>query len=88
METAQKEFDTIFNDWINDISWTDIYQSIIEWVNKHKDSIQSKKEIENILTRATEGEEGKIIVEDFIYGLRYVNLRLEFKHEPTVKRYS
>jgi hypothetical protein len=88
MDSARKEFDAIFNDWINDVSWTDIYQNIIDWANKHKDSIQSKKEIENILTRATEGEEGKILVEDFIYGLRYVNLRLEFKHEPTVKRYS
>ena len=88
METAQKEFDTIFNDWINDISWTDIYQSIMEWATKYKDIIVSKTDIESILTRATEGEEGKILVEDFIYGLRYVNLRLEFNHEPTVKRYS
>ena len=88
MEIAQKGFDVIFNDWINDVSWTDIYQNIIEWATKHRDVIQSKKDIESILTRATEGEEGKILVEDFIYGLRYINLRLEFKHEPTVKRYS
>jgi len=88
MEAAHKEFDAIFSDWMNDVSWTDIYQSIIEWATKYRDLIQSKNAIESILTRATEGEEGKVLVEDFIYGLRYVNLRLEFKHDPTVKRYS
>ena len=28
MDSARKEFDAIFNDWINDVSWTDIYQNI------------------------------------------------------------
>jgi hypothetical protein len=88
MDVAQKEFDAIFSDWMNDVSWTDIYQNIIDWATKHRNLIQSKNAVESILTRATEGEEGKVLVEDFIYGLRYVNLRLEFKHDPTVKRYS
>jgi len=80
MESAQKGFDAIFNDWIHNVSWIDIYLSLLEWIDTYKEFIQSKDEIADILRRAASGLNEKDILEDFIYGAQYDKLRIEFGH--------
>lgn len=49
---------------------------ILYWINKYKDEIKTKEDIEDIYERMITND----IVEDFIYGERYYNLRLEIQN--------
>jgi hypothetical protein len=75
--TSQKEFDAIFSAWSDDIGHMDIFHMIVEWVAKHKSTIKSVPEIEDIEHRIV-WSEAKELVEDFIYGVCYERLRAEF----------
>lgn len=75
--TSQKEFDAIFSAWNNEVGHADIFHMIVEWVAKHKSTIKSMADIEDIEHRIV-WSESKELVEDFIYGTCYEGLRAEF----------
>jgi hypothetical protein len=80
MEYTKKEFNNIMKAWDDNKSHSDIYSMINEWILKYCDNINSKEDINNILLRMTDGEELIEIVEDFVYGEIYKNLRIEMGH--------
>jgi hypothetical protein len=73
------DFNNIFMAWDNNVSSSDIYHMILNWINQYKDEINSKNEIENILERMNSDDSSNDIVEDFIYGNIYQKLRDEFQ---------
>ena len=73
----QKEFDAIFWHWNKGASHSDIYHLIVLWLSKHFKDIKTIEEKHELYQR-TEYGELKEIVEDFIYGDQYRNLRKEF----------
>ncbi len=74
------EFERIFQAWDNNESSSDVYHLILYWINKYKDEIKTKKDIEDIYERMITDDSTNDIVEDFIYGERYYNLRLEVQN--------
>jgi hypothetical protein len=80
MEYTKKEFNNIMKAWDDNKSHSDIYHMINEWILKYCDNINSKEDINDILLRMTDGEELIEIVEDFVYGECYKNIRIEMGH--------
>lgn len=78
MYQMRRDFLEIFSAWNKNISSSDIYHMILDWITIYKDLIKSKKEIDNILKRMDKNDSLNEIVEDFIYGDCYKNLRKEF----------
>lgn len=74
------EFERIFQAWDNNESSSDVYHLILYWINKYKDEIKTKEDIEDIYERMITDDSTNDIVEDFIYGERYYNLRLEVQN--------
>jgi len=73
------DFNNIFIAWDNNVSSSDIYHMILNWINQYGNDINSKNEIENILERMNSNDSSNDIVEDFIYGNIYQKLRDEFQ---------
>ena len=73
------DFNNIFMAWDNNVSSSDIYHMILNWINQYGNDINSKNEIENILERMNSNDSSSDIVEDFIYGNIYQKLRDEFQ---------
>ena len=76
--TMRRDFIKIFSAWNDNASSSDIYHTILDWITKYKDLIKSKNDINDILDRMNSDESINPIVEDFIYGDRYKDLRNEF----------
>jgi hypothetical protein len=74
----QNDFLEIFTAWEDEVSSSDIYQMISDWIFQYKNLIKSQTEIADILRRMDSKESVNSIVEDFIYGDRYRVLRKEF----------
>jgi hypothetical protein len=74
----QNDFLEIFTAWQDEVSSSDIYNMISDWIFQYKSLIQSQTEITDILKRMGSNESVNSIVEDFIYGDRYKSLRKEF----------
>ena len=49
--TSQKEFDSIFSAWNDEVGHADIFHMIVEWIAKHKNTIKSVADIEDISSR-------------------------------------
>ncbi len=65
--------------WVLGESHSDIYTMIVDWIMMFDTTIQSRDELNDLFHRIEDGDELKEIVEDFIYGIRYVNMRTEFE---------
>jgi hypothetical protein len=65
--------------WIDGRSSTDIYHMILYFLNDYKDVIKTQRDVYDIYRRLSNNDETNDIVEDFIYGDRYKNLRNEFE---------
>ena len=73
------DFNSIFASWDNNVSSSDIYHMILNWINQYKSYIKSIHIIENILERMESNDSTNDIDEDFIYGNIYQELRDEFQ---------
>lgn len=76
----QSDFLEIFTAWHDDVSSSDIYHMISEWIFQYKTLIKSQNEIKDIVKRMNSKESINSIVEDFIYGDSYKTLRKEFNY--------
>jgi hypothetical protein len=65
--------------WNNDISSSDIYHMIVKWIDTWRHEIIDKNAIHHIETRMSSNDSIHDIVEDFIYGKKYVTLRSQFE---------
>ena len=78
MGSVKEEYNKIIKAWINNVSMSDIYHMILEWIGKNK-SIATNEEIVTIMNdiekRMENNDELNDIVEDFIYGVKYQKLR-------------
>jgi hypothetical protein len=74
----RRDYLEIFSAWNKNISSSDIYHMILDWISIYGDLIKSKEDIDNILRRMDSNESVNPIVEDFIYGDCYKSLRKEF----------
>ena len=78
MTSLKEEYNKIIKAWVNNISMSDIYHMILEWIEKNK-SIVTNQEIVAIMNdiekRMENNDELNDIVEDFIYGVKYQKLR-------------
>lgn len=81
----RKSYNKIIKAWINGKSHSDIYHMILYWIDnpKNKEEYNTQKDIVNIIDdinyRMYNNDETHDIVEDFIYGSRYNQLRSKFK---------
>lgn len=77
----REEFLNIFVKWENGSNYNDIYHMILYWINNHMDHIKKYNNksyynsMKHILERIKNNDETNNIVEDFIYGNRYKELR-------------
>jgi protoporphyrinogen oxidase len=76
---VKQAFDRIMIAWENNVSHSDIYHMILEWIAKYKDKIKDQDAIDEILVRMSDNEPTNEIVEDFIYGYWYSKLRKQFQ---------
>jgi hypothetical protein len=77
------EFNNIIKAWIKGYSHNDIYHMILDWIEHNIQelslNINTKNSINDIYNRMINNDSTQDIVEDFVYGEKYSNLRKEFK---------
>ncbi len=76
--SVEQEYYAIHTAWDNDVSSSDIYHMILDWLEHWDCVIEDKEAVEDILRRMEEGDSTNDIVEDFIYGECYAQLRAQF----------
>ena len=74
-------FHDIMMAWSEDTVSRDIYTMIYDWLTFYKSEIRAKDEVDDIIWRMEQGEEVKLIVEDFVTGERYAKLRKQFSKQ-------
>jgi hypothetical protein len=74
----EKEYCAIHEAWDNNVSSSDVYHMILYWLEKWGNRIIDEEAVEDILRRMEEGDSTNDIVEDFIYGECYAQLRAQF----------
>jgi len=74
MDRVRSQLVSIFDAWNTGASHTDIYQMIIKWTTEN-----NKKIPKDLLPEIKDTDELKEIVEQFIFGVRYVPLRKYFQ---------
>ena len=74
-------FHDIMMAWSEDTVSRDIYTMIYDWLTFYKSEIRAKDEVDDIIWRMDQGEEVKLIVEDFVTGERYAKLRKQFSKQ-------
>jgi hypothetical protein len=79
-ENKKIKFKNIMNAWDNNKSHSEIYQMIYEWITEFSEYIKSKYEVNEILIRMSTEDNLIDIVEDFIYGECYRNIRIEMDY--------
>ena len=72
-----RDLQNILTAWMKDTNQNDIYHMILNLINEHQSSIDNKHIIEHILERMNSKDETNNIVEDFINGPMYKDLRKE-----------
>ena len=72
-----RDFQNILTAWMKDTNQNDIYHMILNLINENQSSINNKDQIEHILERMNNNDETNDIVEDFINGPIYKELRKE-----------
>jgi hypothetical protein len=80
--SVKKEFNLIFKRFNEHGNYSATSIMIIAWIQKYKDEIQSKDNIEDILLRLNDTtQEVQDIIDDFLYGDLYKTLRNEFSRK-------
>ena len=74
-------FHDIMMAWSEDTVSRDIYTMIYDWLTFYKSEIRAKDEVDDIIWRMEQGEQVKLIVEDFVTGERYAKLRNQFSKQ-------
>ena len=74
-------FHDIMMAWSEDTVSRDIYTMIYDWLTFYKSEIRAKDEVDDIIWRMEQGEQVKLIVEDFVTGERYAKLRKQFSKQ-------
>ena len=72
-----RDFQNILTAWMKDTNQNDIYHMILNLINEYESSINNKSLIEDIRERMNNDDETNNIVEDFINGHVYKELRKE-----------
>lgn len=72
-----RDFQNILTAWMKDTNQNDIYHMILTLINEYESSINNKSLIEDIRERMNNNDETNDIVEDFINGVNYKELRKE-----------
>lgn len=78
MTSLKEEYNKIIKAWINNISMSDIYHMILEWIEKNKSTVSNQEIVaimNDIEKRMENNDELNDIVEEFIYGVKYQKLR-------------
>lgn len=83
MPDVKQAFDRIMIAWENNVSHSDIYHMILEWIGSYKKDIRDQAAIDDILTRMSNNESTNDIVDDFIYGDIYKKLRNQFTKQDS-----
>lgn len=80
--SVKKEFNLIFKRFNEQANYSSTSVMVLNWIQKNKDSIQSKNDIEDLLLRMDDPTEDlQDIIDDFLYGDRYKGLRNEFSRK-------
>jgi len=80
--SVKKEFNLIFKRFNEQANYSTTTAMLVAWIQKYKDDIQSKDDIDDIVLRIEDPtEEVQDIIDDFLYGDRYKNLRNEFSRK-------
>jgi hypothetical protein len=72
------DFWEIMRAWDNGESYGELYDMIVDWIEEYKDKLLSddaKQEANELWERLDTHDEIKDIVEDFIHGDRYTEIR-------------
>lgn len=78
--TKKQGYAMLVKRWSEGESYPTMYHLILSWIEHYKDTIYEKKEMSDILKRMINGDEMKVIVEDVMYGQRYLLLRIEMSY--------
>jgi hypothetical protein len=73
-----EDYDNILIAWDENISSSDIYHMILNWINTYKNEIAVREvldSLEDILERMSNNYSTNDIVEDFIYGSKYETIK-------------
>lgn len=80
--SVKKEFNLIFKRFNEQANYSATSAMLVAWIQKYKDDIQSKDDIEDLLLRMDDPTEDlQDIIDDFLYGDRYKTLRNEFSRK-------
>ena len=74
MDEVRVELMVIFDEWNRGASYPDMYHMIIKWTTQN-----GKKIPKRLLPKIKDTDDLKEIVEQFIFGLKYVPLRKHFQ---------
>lgn len=72
------EYMAILKAWDDGESYDDLYELIVDWIEEYKDNLkteEAKKEADELWERFESSDETKDIVEDFIHGDKYAEIR-------------
>jgi hypothetical protein len=75
-----EEYLMIHKAWNDAESYGDIYDMIVDWIEEYMDSLktnEARKEANELWDRFESSDDTKEIVEDFIHGDRYAEIRRE-----------
>ncbi len=77
MSDCKSDYCKILDAWENNMSSSDIYHMLVIWINTYIENIydhNAVKDMNKILERMNKDDSINDIVEDFVYGKKYIDL--------------
>ncbi len=77
MSNCKSDYLKILDAWDNDVSSSDIYHMLLDWINTYIENIYDHNAVEDmnmILENMKSTSSAKDIVEDFVDGKKYISL--------------
>ena len=77
MNNCKVDYLKILDAWDNDVSSSDIYHMLLDWINTYIENIYDHNAVEDmnmILENMKSTSSAKDIVEDFVDGKKYISL--------------
>jgi hypothetical protein len=77
MSNCKSDYLKILDAWDNDVSSSDIYHMLLDWINTYIENIYDHNAVEDmnmILESMKSTSSAKDIVEDFVDGKKYISL--------------